>query len=82
VDLLKKGRRVKATADKPQEDEGQPSRYLRMPDVVKLTGLSASTIKRNVKRGTFPRPRRLSVQAVGWREADVHQWLTEREIVK
>jgi prophage regulatory protein len=30
-------------------------------------------------RGDFPRPVRLGIRAVGWRESDVRDWLESRE---
>lgn len=51
---------------------------LRMPSVLKLTGLSRTTIWRMAKTGTFPAPVRLSKRAVGWRSTDVEAWVRSR----
>ena len=51
---------------------------LRLPAVIQLTGLSHSTIYTLRAAGEFPRPVRLSVRAVGWREADIQAWLESR----
>lgn len=51
---------------------------LRMPSVLKLTGLSRVTIWRLTKAGTFPAPVRLSKRAVGWRSTDVEEWVRSR----
>ena len=48
---------------------------LRMRDVIRMTGLSRSTIYLLIDRGEFPKQIRLGARAVGWREADVLAWL-------
>jgi len=44
-----------------------------------LTSLSLATIYRLIKRGDFPRPIRLSVQAVGWDINDINAWIDSRK---
>jgi prophage regulatory protein len=51
---------------------------LRLPEVMRLTGLGRSTIYRLLAAGQFPPPVRLSVRAVGWRRTDVDHWTAER----
>ena len=56
-------------------------RILRTPEVVKITGLSKTTIWRRVKSGDFPAPVRLgslATRSVGWRESHIKQWLDSR----
>jgi prophage regulatory protein len=43
-----------------------------------VLGLSASTVKRMVARGEFPRPREVSPGLVGWRMADLEAWIAAR----
>lgn len=59
-----------------------PIRILRKPAVRERTGLSDATIWRMYRRGDFPRPIRLSANAVGWRETDVDEWLRTRAEVQ
>jgi prophage regulatory protein len=47
---------------------------LRMPAVVKHTGLSRSTIYRLMASRQFPFPVKLAYRAVGWRRSDVDRW--------
>src|SRR5262249_16778298 len=49
---------------------------LSMKDVVRITGLSKSTIKRwvNDPAGTFPKPLRLSKRRIGWPGDQVNAW--------
>jgi prophage regulatory protein len=51
---------------------------LRLPEVMKSTGLSRSTIYLRISEGTFPKPVGLGGRAVGWLEADVQDWLERR----
>lgn len=50
---------------------------LKLPDVVRLTGLSKACIYRNMNTGQFPRPVRISTRRVGWLETDLQSWLDE-----
>ncbi|MEQ1907682.1 MAG: AlpA family phage regulatory protein [Vicinamibacterales bacterium] len=59
---------------KPPSDP-RPIRVLRFEAVRDRTGLSRSTIWRLERRGTFPRHRRISLNAVGWLEEEVDQWI-------
>ena len=55
-----------------------PTRVLRFQAVRDRTGLSRSTIWRLERRGTFPRHRRISLNAVGWIEHEVDAWIQSR----
>lgn len=55
-----------------------PTMILRLPVVAARTGLSRTTIYRKVRLGQFPRPRQLSIQCVGWIEADIEAWIRAR----
>jgi prophage regulatory protein len=57
------------------------SAIIRRPDVLRLTGLSYSTIYRAMRAGKFPARIRLGENSVGWREADVLAWIDSREPV-
>src|SRR5439155_2846707 len=53
-------------------------RYLRAREVCERVGLSRTTIWRQVRRGEFPTPRRLSANAIGWMASDVEAWIASR----
>lgn len=55
-----------------------PRRVLRAPEVIRRTGLSRTTIWRQIQAGEFPTPRRLGKNAIGWDEEDVTRWLAAR----
>ena len=44
-----------------------------------MTGLARSTVYALVKAGRFPKPLRLGPRAVGWRLADVLEWMEAPE---
>ena len=51
------------------------TRIIRLPEVVRLTGLSKPTIHRRYRAGTFPPPLKLGPNAIGWRLADLQHWI-------
>ena len=51
---------------------------LRYPAVVRRTGLSRVTIWRKVRAGTFPAPRELGPNSVGWLESEIEAWRESR----
>lgn len=62
--------------DAPAVSGGRP--LLRIPEVLARVPLSRASIYAAMKRGAFPRPVRLSLRAVAWREQDIATWLAER----
>jgi prophage regulatory protein len=53
-------------------------RALRTPEVLRVTGLSKSTIWRLMKAGKFPRNVKLGPKAVGWLAHDIDRWFQDR----
>lgn len=53
----------------------------RLPNLIEQIGLSRATIYKMVKAGTFPKPIKLGVRAVGWLETDIDEWLEQRELL-
>ena len=54
---------------------------LRTSAVIKMIGLSRTSLWRRIRSGDFPPPIRLGgdgSRAVGWRRADVERWLESR----
>ena len=54
------------------------NKILRLPDVMKNTGLAKSTIYKMVARRQFPTSIALGVKAVGWLESDVQAWIEQK----
>ena len=48
--------------------------------VTARTGLSATTIWRQVRAGKFPNPRQLTPNRIGWSEHEVQQWEESRPV--
>jgi prophage regulatory protein len=55
--------------------------FLRMPTVMRITGLGRSTIYRLIADQKFPSPVRLGPRAVAWRRTDLDQWSDARPVV-
>ena len=51
---------------------------VRMPELLRLTGISRSSVHRLRARGAFPKPVRLGPRAIGWHRAEVVEWLESR----
>ena len=55
--------------------------FLRMPTVMRITGLGRSTIYRLIADRKFPSPVRIGPRAVAWRHTDLDQWSDARPVV-
>ncbi len=59
------------------------SRIMRIAEVIEVTGLSRSTLRREEIEGRFPQRMRLTPGpkgAVGWKEAHVLRWIQARPV--
>lgn len=68
-----------STSDREARLQRIPLRFIRIEAVRDRTGLSRSTIWRLERKGDFPKHRRLSVNAIGWLEAEVDEWVISRD---
>jgi prophage regulatory protein len=57
-------------------------RLLRLPEVIEITGLGRDTIYRYIREDRFPRQRRISERASGWREDEIAAWVDSRPTVE
>lgn len=55
-------------------------KFLRIKQVMQLTGLSRMTIYRLELAGEFPKRRRLSSNAVAWLDTDIAEWAESRPV--
>ena len=62
-------------SSQPQTPTG---RLLRRPEVERETGLSRTSIYRQMAEGTFPRPRRIAPRTVAWPAAAIEAWKAAR----
>lgn len=51
---------------------------IRLPEVIKRTGLSRSTIYYKLERHEFPRPVKLGERSIAWPEHLVEEWVQSR----
>jgi prophage regulatory protein len=56
-----------------------PNSILRLPEVMRITGLAKPTVYRAIKRGEFPKQRKLvGARASGWLASEVQEWINSR----
>ncbi len=63
---------------RPSETAEPMPRVMRLPTVLRETGLARSTVYRMVAEHTFPAPVRLHARAIGWFYEDVEEWFASR----
>lgn len=51
---------------------------LRLPEVIKKTSISRSTIYERVKNNTFPQPISLGERSIGFVEAEIDSWIESK----
>ncbi|MEZ9501147.1 helix-turn-helix transcriptional regulator [Vibrio sp. 10N.286.51.B11] len=59
-----------------------PISIIRLPEVIRLTGLSRPTIYRRIAEGKFPNRVLLGERAVGFKLHEVIEWIESLEIKK
>ncbi len=55
---------------------------IKLPMVLKLTGLGKSNLYQKMQRGIFPRPVALGERAVAWRSDEIQKWIETRPRVE
>lgn len=50
-------------------------RFLKLRDVIAMTGLSRTTIYRRMEQNTFPKQTVLTEACVRWRESHIVEWM-------
>ena len=53
-------------------------RFLRLPEVLQITGMSKTFIYDRINDGTFPRQIQLGSRTVVWNEQEVTKWMEDR----
>ena len=51
---------------------------MRLPEVLKATGLSRSTLYSYVRGMSFPRPVKIGERSVGWLSVEIAEWIKNR----
>lgn len=52
-------------------------RFLRLDEVVHISGLGRNTIYRRIREGTFPKQIRIGPNSVAWRHSAIAKWMCE-----
>ncbi len=50
-------------------------KFLRLPEVLGIIGISRSKLYADIKAGTFPPPVSLGARAVGWLNTEIDAWI-------
>ena len=53
-------------------------RLLKLAEVMEITALGRASIFSLVKKGTFPRPIKLTKRATAWPASEIQQWIRDR----
>ena len=54
-----------------------PFRYMRLPEVCGVVGLSKSTVYRLIAEGRFPKPVKLGARSSGFSSAEIDEWMND-----
>ncbi|WP_327753090.1 AlpA family phage regulatory protein [Sphingobium sp. SJ10-10] len=55
---------------------GANSTFLRLPEVMRRTGLKRSTLYNKIGAGSFPAQIQISRNCAAWREEEINEWCT------
>lgn len=56
----------------------ETERFMRLPEVVAVCGLPASSIYDRMRRSDFPKPVPLAGKSVAWLSSEIRQWMQSR----
>ena len=63
----------------PSSDRTTPDRLLKLSEVLEMVQVSRSTLYLMMNNGRFPRPVRVHLRCVRWRESELVQWMASRQ---
>ncbi|MBM6445296.1 AlpA family transcriptional regulator [Pseudomonas sp. MIL9] len=52
-------------------------RFMRLDEVLHITGLGRNTIYRRIREGTFPKQIRIGPNSVAWRQSAIAKWMAD-----
>ena len=55
-----------------------PPRFIRLPQVVEMTGMGKTFIYARISDGTFPKQIQLGSRSVVWNEREVIDWMNQQ----
>jgi len=53
-------------------------KFLRLPQVMEVTGVKKSYIWQSIKDGTFPKQIKISARISVWKESDINNWILKQ----
>lgn len=54
----------------------EQDRFLRMPEIRQITGLSRAHIYQLIAKGDFPRQYKLGERAAAWLQSEISEWMS------
>jgi len=49
-------------------------KFLKLPEVINITGKSRSSIYSSIQKGIFPAPLKIGQKAIAWSTESIRQW--------
>lgn len=65
------------TVEEDMADEKDLDRFLRLNEVLHVTGLGRNTVYRRIREGTFPKQVRIGPNSVAWRQSAIAKWMSD-----
>lgn len=65
------------TVEEDMADEKDLDRFLRLNEVLHVTGLARNTVYRRIREGTFPTQVRIGPNSVAWRQSAIAKWMSD-----
>ncbi|PMO60347.1 hypothetical protein BCT06_12690 [Vibrio breoganii] len=65
-----------------KEKQLEPNRFIRLKDVIHISGLSKSSIYDKMKTEAFPKSIPLGGRSVAWVETEVYAWVNKKILVR
>ena len=62
------------------DDDNTSQRFLRLPEVLALVGVSWRTLLRWEREGRFPKRYKIGPRIVAWKDYEIKQWFAERNV--
>lgn len=52
-------------------------RFIRLDEVLHITGLGRNTVYRRIREGTFPKQVRIGPNSAAWRQSAISKWMLD-----
>jgi prophage regulatory protein len=80
LDICSKDEELKKSSVKPSGLDAKESSnlFIKLPELMRLTTMSSSTIYLRMNKGLFPKPYKISARSSAWKREDIEEWLENR----